>query len=46
LSTSYTMDIENTVRVLTYACPDGMVLWHPDHPEMHELTLGQYSWCP
>jgi hypothetical protein len=42
----YTIDIKNTVWVLTCGCPDGMVLWHPYYQDMRELTPGQCSWYP
>jgi hypothetical protein len=43
---NYTMDIENTVRVLTRACPGNLGVTTPYHPDMRELTPGQYSWHP
>jgi hypothetical protein len=42
----YTIDIKNTVWVLTCGCPDGMVLWHSDYQDMRKLTPGQYSQYP
>jgi hypothetical protein len=41
-----TMDIENTVRVLTRACPDNLGVTTPYHPDTRELTPGQYSRYP
>jgi hypothetical protein len=40
------MDFKNTVQVLTCACPEGMVLWHPGYPDMRKLLPRQYSKYP
>jgi hypothetical protein len=42
----YTMDIENTVQVLTCTCPGNLGVTTPYHPNMRKLTPRQYSQHP